>query len=814
MKKFMTTFFVLFSLVLFAQSSQNIEFGDAWNSQGFSLESENGFGVTVNYSIENFTLSQENIDGQLQHIISLSDKFLPNDEGLPNLPGDGRYIALPQNARAEWRIVDYRVESYQNIDLAPAPRIPLETETGPLEYNRDNNVYSRNEFYPSDFIQLSQPALIRGVDAVMLGITPFQYNPVTKELLVYRDIKIEVSFSGGNGHFGSDRLRNRWWDGIFSDMFLNYNSLPPIDYSLRNNTRDGFDYLIICPDDPTFLAWADSIKTFRQQQGISTIVMTTTQVGGNTADAIESYIDEIMDPTTGWDPAPAAILMLGDYGTTGNTVVAPIWDNYCVSDNIYADVSGNSMPDVILARMTAQNETHLQTMITKFLNYERNPPTSPTFYDQPITALGWQTERWFQICSETVGGFLSSVLGKSPVRINAVYDGNPNSDPWSTATNTSTIVNYFGPNGLGYIPATPGEMGGWTGGNAAMINNAINNGSFMLMHRDHGGETGWGEPSYSNTNINGLTNTDLTFIFSINCLTGKYNYSSECFAEKFHRYTYNGQNSGALGLIAASEVSYSFVNDTYVWGMFDNMWPDFMPEYGTTPASRDVLPAFGNAAGKYFLQQSGWPYNTANKEVTYNLFHHHGDAFCTVYSEVPQELTVIHDPVLLGGIDSFTVTADAGSFIALSIDNDIIGTAEGTGTPVSISIDPQTPGSTMLVTVTKQNYFRYTAQVPVIPPTGAYVVFDNYVVNDASGNANGLVDFGEDILLSIDVENIGSEDALNVVVTISSDDEYVTVTDNTANYGTITAGTIGTFTDGFEIQVDNLVPDQHDVIME
>ncbi|HPR18885.1 MAG TPA: hypothetical protein PLD62_11630, partial [Candidatus Cloacimonadota bacterium] len=50
--------------------------------------------------------------------------------------------------------------------------------------------------------------------------------------------------------------------------------------------------------------------------------------------------------------------------------------------------------------------------------------------------------------------------------------------------------------------------------------------------------------------------------------------------------------------------------------------------------------------------------------------------------------------------------------------------------------------------------------------------------------------------------------------TISSDDEYVTVTDNTANYGTIAAGTVGTFTDGFEIQVDNLVPDQHDVIME
>ena len=70
----------------------------------------------------------------------------------------------------------------------------------------------------------------------------------------------------------------------------------------------------------------------------------------------------------------------------------------------------------------------------------------------------------------------------------------------------------------------------------------------------------------------------------------------------------------ALGVMAASEISYSFVNDTYVWGLYDNMWPDFMPDYGTTPESRGVLPAFGNAGGKYFLQQSSWPYNTGNKE--------------------------------------------------------------------------------------------------------------------------------------------------------------------------------------------------------
>ena len=383
-----------------------------------------------------------------------------------------------------------------------------------------------------------------------------------------------------------------------------------------------------------------------------------------------------------WDNPPSAVLLLGDYGTTGSSIVSPIWNSYCVSDNIFADVNNNDMPDVVLARMTAQNEDHLATMIGKVLDYERNPPTNPNFYNNPITALGWQTERWFQICSESVGGFLSNELGKEPVRINAIYDGDPEVDPWSTATNTSTVVDIFGPNGLSYISASPSEMGGWSGGNAIDVNNAINSGAFMLQHRDHGGITGWGEPDYDTGNLNGLNNEDLVFVFSINCLTGKYNSPQICFAEAFHRHDH-----GALGLIAASEVSYSFVNDTFVWGMYDNMWKDFLPQFGVAPSESDwIRPAFANAAGKYFLQQSSWPYNENNKEVTYNLFHHHGGAFSTVYSEMPQQLTVSHDGELLSGLELFTVTADEGALIGLTVDGEVIASVLGTGTPLEIVI--------------------------------------------------------------------------------------------------------------------------------
>ena len=99
----------------------------------------------------------------------------------------------------------------------------------------------------------------------MLGITPFQYNPVTKELIVYRDLQVQVDFVGGNGKFGEDRLRSRWFDPILFDNVLNSDMLPAIDYgkNLTNSLTPDYEYVIIRPNNPEFAAWADTIKNFR-----------------------------------------------------------------------------------------------------------------------------------------------------------------------------------------------------------------------------------------------------------------------------------------------------------------------------------------------------------------------------------------------------------------------------------------------------------------------------------------------------------------------------------------------------------------------
>ncbi|MBC8366817.1 T9SS type A sorting domain-containing protein [bacterium] len=785
--------------------AESIHYSDSWAAQGLTILNETASGLELVFSLKDWQLEETSITGEAARKIILPGAFLPNDAGAPDLPGQGFFIALPNGARAQLEILEIRSETSNNINLVPAFRLPREDEDGPLDFSKDMDIWSLDAVYPAEPVKISEGTTLRGVDAVMLGVTPFQYNPVSRELTVIRDIRFNISFEDGEGHFGRDRYRSRHWDPILRSTFLNSASLPEVDFNLANagaRTLD-YEYLIICPDDPSFHAWADSLRVFRCEQGIRAGVVTCADVGGNTISAIESFINDAYD---NWDVPPSAFMLLGDYGSTSTSVVSPIWNSYCVSDNIFADVNGDNLPDIAHARLCVRDETELAHLVSKAIEYERNPPTNQGFYDNPVIAGGWQTERWFILCDEVLFGFLANEHGKTPVREYAIYDGTPGTS-WSTATNTSTVVNYFGPNGLGYLPATPGHLNDW-GGNATRLNADINAGSFIVQHRDHGYESGWGEPSYSTSNLSGLSNEDLTFVFSINCLTGKYNWSSECFTEAFHRHA-----QGALGLIAASEISYSFVNDTYVWGMFDYFWPDFDPGYGVT-GPHNLLPAFANAYGKIYLQASSWPYNTGDKVITHHLFHHHGDAYTSVYSEMPEDLTVSHDNVLLVGLDYFSVSADAGALIGVSRDGEYLGSAMATGFPVNVALPSQIPGSNVVVTVTQQNHYRYRMEIPVVPPDGPYLIYADATVLDPDGDDDGMLDEAESAGIELSLENVGIEITTGISVEISTDDSYLSILEGTRAFPDIPSGGFGSNLDPFMVEVAGNVPDEHSILID
>ena len=483
--------------------------------------------------------------------------------------------------------------------------------------------------------------------------------------------------------------------------------------------RDGCDYLIITPEDSLIKAWGDTLRNFREIQGIITKVVTMGEVGYNHPDSLKAYLQHGYEQ---WNPAPAAVLLLGDYASetlNGITTYAltdhpegQAYEPY-LADNKLVDFNDDGLPEIVIARMPASNGDEARLMVQKTLQYERHPYSDEYYYVHPITAMGYQRSRWFQLCTEIVAGYLEN-KGKDVIHLNGIHQGTPDS-VWSTGQRTDMVLDYFGPTGLGYIPTTMEHLTDWSG-NASQITQALENGSYLLIHRDHGSFRAWGEPEYTNWHINHLNNDKLTFIMSANCQTGDFSYGSDttdCLAERFLRIP-----NGAVGIIAASQFSYSYVNDTYVWGFFDYLYPDFMPDYG--PQSFDFkYPAFANAYGKYFLQQSEFPFNASMKPVTYNLFHYFGDAFLQLYSDVPQQLTITHPENIRHGQRDITIHADECTHIALSVDNQLIARGKSNGNPLTLHFtDILHEGEIIKVVATKQNHYRHESYINVTNSIG------------------------------------------------------------------------------------------------
>lgn len=786
--------------------------------QGFNLTEKTRDGLHITYNVGQVTLNQLNYRGEEMSEVAIKAIAIPNEAGKPNLPADSRMMAIPQGATASLRVVSVEKETLHNVNIAPALRIQSENEEPDMNYVKDMSVYSKNAFYPAEPFVMGN-SYIRGVESLTVSITPFQYNPVTKDLIVYTNVELAVEFEGGSDHFGEDRLRSPYWDPILAAELLNYDQLPVIDYEARmqewlRDDKTGAEYLIITPNNDAWAEYANQLKEYRTRQGILTEVYRLDEMPATTTSQMKEWFHNAYNT---WEIAPVAVCLLGDHGTNmgqyipAETVSHPS-NGSCITDNGYADVVGNdNLPDIVFSRLIAETPAQLPVFVGKQIEYEyTNPNMDPDFYTRPITALGWQTERWFQICSEVFGGYMRQ-HGYNPNRINCIYSGTPGNQ-WSSNQNTSMVVNYFGPNGVGYIPQTPSELGGWTGGTPQQVVDAVNAGAFWLQHRDHGLEEGWGEPAVRNSHVAQMNNVGkLPFVMSINCLTGKFNYGSECFCEAWMRRTYNGENAGAVGVLCPTETSYSFVNDAFVWGVYDLFDGDFMPDYGPYAENTgNWMPAFGNVAGKYFLAQSSWPYNTEDKDITYTMFTAHCDAFLRIYTQVPQVMDVTHPEVVIAGLGEINITAPEGCMISLVKEDDVEGweilaVATATGDPQTIEFEPQVPPTEINLIITGQNYLRYEAVIGVIPADGPYIVFDSKVINDQNGN--NQLDFGEAISLDVALRNVGSDPMNAFEAVLETESEYITITNGTAQYDAMAPNATQNLEDAFSFTVADNVPD-------
>lgn len=768
-----TIFILIFILVISNCFSQKYNYKDNIGSNGLHvLESKSDL-IKLGFAIDAFELKEIIVEEIQMTKINWGNSFLPGKEGFPELPSITKNIVIPNDAQINLEFISKSQDQINHLIIHPVAKTPGELQK-PFIAKR-GVCYLEDEFYPKSPIQISYTE-IRGLKIARISIIPFQYNPVKQELVINKNIDIELNISSKSNEYGEDRYRSTYWDQILADVIFNFEALPPIDYyASKSPDEDGCELLIICPNNTEFTNWADTIKLFRNEQGISTKIITTEQMGGNDTTSIKQFIRNAYES---WNPVPSAILILGDHQIDDSGILSRVYndhpeDGFYVGDNYYVDLTDNELPDIVLGRIPARDHEELKIMIKKYINYELSPPLEHSYYHTPLMGCGYQTNRWFQMCTESISGYMRQALGKEPLRVDEfIYwedPPDPNTDPWSTAANSDLPINYFGTNGLNYIPYAPVNCGPWGEGSADDIIAQLELGSFATIIRDHGWNLGYSAPNFHVRDLEKLDNSDFpTFLFSIACYNGAFNYYEYSIIEELLLHS----KGGIYGGMAATTWSWSFYNDCILWGTIDNLWQGFLPDYGNNNIPhREFKPAFGLASGKYYMNNSNWISGDTLKRITNRIWTYFGDPFTNVYTSAPMNNPVQHPFSLDDTSHSMEIEAEPLSLVCLSIDGEIIAKSFTNDVGKAIlEFTPQEIHTKFKIVVTKQNYFRYEEDIYVIPEHGPYLVLKE--MHRVDENNNGQLEYNETLSLDIRLRNYGHDASEKIKIVFSGEEEY------------------------------------------
>ena len=86
----------------------------------------------------------------------------------------------------------------ENIDIVPTQTAIPESGLETPEFTIDNAIYNTDSFYPGELAHINDPVILRDIRMVQVAMYPVQYNPVTRQLKIYRDLTVSVSYTNDN----------------------------------------------------------------------------------------------------------------------------------------------------------------------------------------------------------------------------------------------------------------------------------------------------------------------------------------------------------------------------------------------------------------------------------------------------------------------------------------------------------------------------------------------------------------------------------------------------------------------------------------
>ncbi len=755
-------------------------------------------------------LSDQNIYDNLE--IPGAAENLP---GEPDLPIFGNWILIPNGSGVDLEISAGAPVVYDNIDLAPVqhPKADLVDAIEP-EFVRSEQIYTTDTSFPGKFAALESLKKKRGQSCTILWLFPFQYNPITRQLYYYPDLQVSVNFDGTSEPIPSNLYKDEYKD-FWKGLAINADEILAIQETAAQNdflTRDeGCDLLIIT--HPLFIGAAQTLASWKREKTIRTEVVTLDETGYETEE-IDNYIRNV---AAEWDPAPMHILLIGDseFLPTWYVTEHPYDDGgqgYTAADLYYADIDDphDMVADMSFGRIPVNSPQEADAFIEKIIQYEQNPPEDSDFYNNVICAAYFQdtgygyAERRFAKTSEDVRNFLT----ENYYDVTRIYFTEANNDPQYWNTGDYVFENDYSGEPLPDEIRKPQFP--WNG-SAADINQALNIGTFFVLHRDHGYRLGWGEPSYSVYDIPGISNAGrLPMVWTVNCNTGWFDNEtddSSCGtgddSESFVEYFMNHSDGGTVGMIGSTRVSYSGNNDRLVWGFMDAIWPEFLnwctadyPDHQPIYKMGQVI----NYGKEYFMANS--TYGGDVRTTTLEEFLWFGDPTIEMWTSQPEELTVTHEVEAALGSTEFVVSCDVeDADVALILADKIIAKGKILNGSTTLNFQPIVEIQELKLAVSTHNYLPYITEIDVIP-TGPYVVCETAQFNESGDYIDGSIQALDIVNITLDLHNIGIMPTPDeITILLSTESELVEIVTGSAVCTVIDDSTSYLLENAFQIEL-------------
>ena len=715
------------------------------------------------------TIEAENVDTQRGQFSSLSmpNTVLGGNEGDPQIPVVSQVIAVPVGANPIIRVTSYSTTDYRLEDLGirtlvprqPSLRKDKRPEDVPFVYNANAYQTRGMRSEPQAFVEVV--GTMRGVQLGKMTIEPVSYDPVNNTLRVFNDIEVEVSFAGANA-MATEKLLidtySPYFDNVYKTLF---NGRAVLDAYTQHpdlyNTP--VKMLVVATSAYQSSTAFQNWLTWKKQKGIDVDIYTVTS--STASSTIRTEIQNRYNANH-----PTFLVIVGD-----ETVVKPYKTNWncgssygnCINDNEYASIDSDVYHDMFMSRMSVSSTTELGNLVNKILTYEKYTMSDPTYLSNSLLVAGWDAT-W------------TNRVGKPTIQY-------ANNNYYNSAHGINPTV---------YITTGSGQTAAW---------NNINNVGFV-NYTAHGDIQELADPEFTNSNANSMTNNGkYLWVVANCCLSANWGNSSysPCLGETMIR----AANKGAFGYIGSIPESYWYEDYYFGVGAFSYVASTVQTTSSTTTGMYDAafddtgfntlnsMPYIGNVAVTY-AHAAGYT-SSVTDEYYWRAYQCLGDGSVMPYLNNPSANSVSHASTISIGATTFQVNAHAGSYVAITKNNEILGVAQADASGVAnVPISGLTSAGDVMIVVTRNQRQPYITTIQAVAVNGPYITLDSYTPNMAL--------IGQSTNLSLTFKNVGNAATSgNTTVTLTGDNN-VTIGTGTKTFSSL-AVNASTTVSGFSFTI-------------